>query len=305
MILSCGEAVIDMLPQMGADGAPKHHPVTGGAAVNTAVALARLEQPVGFFGGLSMDEYGQFLCQAMRAENISFSRCTLVESPTTLAFVELVDGSPRFTFQDSGSAGRSLSMAQIPNLQGIGALIFGGLSLIHRPAAGTFEALMQMAGPKRLILLDANIRPALIETEEESYRQRLTRMIAMADILKFSDEDIEWLRPDPPEQLLQGRASVVVHSHGANGVTAYSRHGAQHIPAPPVTVVDAVGAGDTFNAGFLASLAQQKVLSPSALALSGIDQINRAAAFGVRAATFSVTRAGANPPTIKDLQCAP
>lgn len=301
MILCCGEAVIDMLPT---DTPGQHQTVTGGAAVNSAIALARLGQSTAFFGGLSTDAFGQILIDTMQAEGVDLSLCTPVDAPTTQAFVTLKDGSPRFTFQDEGSAGRTLGFAQIPDLEGVEALVFGGLSLIHRPGAGTLEALMQMAGDARLTLLDANIRPALIEVEE-GYRKRLGRMMAMADILKFSDEDIDWLQPDPPEQFLMGRTVLVVHSHGPDGVTVYSRRGVQHIPTTPVPVVDTVGAGDTFNAGLLASLAEQGLLSPAALGRSSAGQINRAAAYGVRAATYSVTRVGANPPSRKELSCAP
>ena len=305
MILSCGEAVIDMLPAP----TPGHEngvvPVSGGAALNSAIALARLGQPVGFFGGVSTDLYGVELISAMQLEGIDTARITPVDAATTLAFVELADGSPRFSFKNADGAGQSLSAAHLPNLAGVNALIFGGLSLIHRPAAGAFEALMQMAGPNRLILLDANIRPALIENEEDDYRKRLARMIAMSDIIKLSDEDIDWLHPDPPEQLLQGRAALVVHTHGPEGATIYSRYGAQHLPASPVKVADTVGAGDTFNAGLLASLADQDLLNPKALAKADKTQLTRAAAYGIRAATFSVTRLGANPPTTKELSCAP
>lgn len=305
MILCCGEAVIDMLPTTTPDGAAAFRPVTGGAAVNCAIALARLGQEAGFYGGLSTDQFGLMLSDAMRGEGVDLSRVTPVDAPTTVAFIHPGDGTQAFTFLDEGSAGRGLTPMMLPQLEGIEALVFGGISLIHKPAAGAFEALMQMAGAGRLILFDPNIRPALIGDQESAYRERLARMMVQADIVKLSDEDIDWLRPDPPEQLLQGRAALVVHSHGAHGVTLHSRHGAQHLPVSPVRVVDTVGAGDTFNAGLLASLADQGLLSPVALARAGAGEINRAAALGIRAATFSVTRPGANPPTRKELECAP
>lgn len=305
MILCCGEAVIDMLPTTSPDGASAFRPVTGGAAVNCAIALARLGQDAGFFGGLSTDTFGEMLSEALQAEGVDIGRTTPVPASTTVAFIHPDDGTQGFTFLDEGSAGRSLSPIMLPPLDGVEAGVFGGISLIHKPAAGAFEALMQMMGPERLVLFDPNIRPALIGDQEQTYRERLWRIIGQADIVKLSDEDIEWLRPDPPEQLLQGRATLVVHSHGPNGVTLFSRHGAQHLPASAVDVVDTVGAGDTFNAGLLASLAEQGLLSPAALARADAGALNRAAALGIRAATFSVTRPGANPPTRKELECAP
>lgn len=305
MFLCCGEAVIDMLPGQTAEGQTAYVPQTGGAAVNVAIALARLEQPVGFFGGLSQDGFGDMIAGALRREGVDLGRVTAQIAPSTLAFVHPGAGTQRFSFFDQGSAGRGLTIASLPPLDGIRALVFGGLSLIHRPGAGLFEALMQMAGAERLTLLDVNIRPSLIEDQEDGYRQRLDRMMAMADVLKFSDEDLDWLRPDPPEQLLMGRASMVLHTHGAGGATLYSRHGAQHVPAAPQQARDTVGAGDSFCAGVLASLAEQALLAPRALARADAAPLIRAVAYGVRAASYSVTRSGANPPSRKELSCGP
>ena len=305
MFLCCGEAVIDMIPETARDGAPVFRPVPGGAALNTAIALARLDQPVGFFGGLSDDVFGRTLRDAMAAEGIDLGRAPILDSPTTLAFIHRTETSQSFSFYDQDSATRSLSPLHLPPLDGISTLVFGGFCLIHRPAAGAFEALMQMAGAERVILLDPNIRPALIAEQDADYRKRLDRMMAMADVIKLSDEDIDWLRPDPPEQLLTGRASVVIHTHGSDGVTLFTRHGAQHVPAPAAKVSDTVGAGDTFNAGFLTGLAQADLATPADLARADLATLTGAAELGVRAATLSVTRPGANPPTLKELSCAP
>ncbi|WP_299354374.1 carbohydrate kinase [uncultured Shimia sp.] len=305
MILCCGEAVIDMLPTNATDGARAFRPVPGGAAVNTAIALARLGASSGYFGGIGTDDFAKILLDAMRHEGVDASRNTPVNAPTTLAFIHPGEDTQGFSFYDLDSAGRSVSPLNLPTLDGVEAAVFGGISLIHKPAAGAFEALMQAMGPNRLILFDANIRPALIGDQAADYHARLMRMMAQADIIKLSDEDCDWLHPDPPEQLLQGRAALVVHSHGPDGVTLHSRHGAQHIPTTPVVVADTVGAGDTFNAGLLASLSEQNLLSPARLATSSAAGLTRAAALGLRAATFSVTRPGADAPTRKELECAP
>ncbi|MDV4143657.1 carbohydrate kinase family protein [Shimia sp. FJ5] len=305
MILCCGEAVIDMLPATAPDDAPSFRPVTGGAALNTAIALARLGQATGFFGGLSRDAFGKILIEAMQAEGVDLSRAPLFDAPTTLAFIHPGDGTQGFSFYDRESAGRQLTAMSLPPLDGIKALVFGGISLIHRPAAGAFEALMQMAGADRLILLDPNIRPALIEDAEEDYRKRLDRMLPMADIVKLSDEDAAWLGPVSPEDLLSGRACLVLHTHGRDGVTLHSRHGTLHVPAPEAEVIDTVGAGDTFNAAFLAALAEALPLTPRAVGLADAEILERAAQFATRAATLSTTRPGANPPTDKELSCAP
>ena len=134
MILTCGEAVIDMLPAELADGASGFRPVTGGAAVNCAIALSRLDQSVGFFGGMSNDAFGQFLMQEMDREGVDLSRISPVAQPSTLAFVHPAGESQGFSFFDTESAGRSLAVTMLPDLTGVQALVFGGISLIHRPA---------------------------------------------------------------------------------------------------------------------------------------------------------------------------
>ncbi|MBR9842342.1 MAG: carbohydrate kinase [Rhodobacteraceae bacterium] len=305
MILCCGEAVIDMLPDQTADGAPAYRPVPGGAALNSAIALTRLGQPVGFFGGISTDTFGQTLATAMQAEGIDITHAPRFEAPTTLSFIHPGAGTQGFSFYDIDSATRQPGPLTLPPLDKMNALLFGGISLIHRPAAGAFEALMQMAGPDRLVLLDPNIRPHLIGETEEDYRKRLARMLPMADIVKLSDEDLDWLGPLPPEELLSGRASIVLRTHGANGATLHSRHGTRHLPAPKANVIDTVGAGDTFNAAFLTALTETNHLSPRALGLASPDILTQAAAFAIRAATLSTTRPGANPPTREELSCEP
>ena len=88
MILCCGEALIDMIPQ--ADGALMPHP--GGAALNTAIALARLDTEVGLLAGLSRDPMGQLLRDALAAEGVDLSLAVMDERPTTLAIVSMRDG---------------------------------------------------------------------------------------------------------------------------------------------------------------------------------------------------------------------
>ncbi len=300
MILCCGEAVIDMLPTKVSGDADGFYPVAGGAAVNSAIALARLGQTVGFFGGLSSDTFGHQLRNAMTSEGVDTSAAKISDAPSTLAFVHPTAEGQAFTFMDENSAARQVDVMSLPALEDVHTLIFGGISLITAPAAGAFEALLQAAGETRLTLLDPNIRPALIG-DEAPYRERLRRMMAMADIIKLSDEDLAWLGGFPPQSLLMGRAALVLHTHGAKGATVWSRHGALPVEAAQVDVIDTVGAGDTFNAGFLASLAQQGLLHPARIALANSAQIERAAVFASKVAALSVKKSGANPPYLKDI----
>jgi fructokinase len=93
-----------------------------------------------------------------------------------------------------------------------------------------------------------------------------------------------------------------VVTHGARGANAYSRHGKISVPARKVDIVDTVGAGDTFNAGILASLDESGLLSKQAIENLSEEAIRQALEFAAKAAAVTVSRAGANPPWRHELQ---
>ncbi|SNS12922.1 carbohydrate kinase family protein [Antarctobacter heliothermus] len=294
MILCCGEALIDMLPRQTDAGEPAFAPYAGGAVFNTAIALGRLGAPSGYLGGLSNDLFGQMLAEALTASKVDYSLCPRSGRPSTLAFVTLTDGQARYAFYDENTAGRMLSEPELPSLDDTTeALFFGGISLVSEPQANSYAALCSRAGD-RVVMIDPNIRPGFI-TNEASYRARLAAMLARADIVKISDEDMDWLGTDPAS-LLQGDTSVVLVTLGAEGVDVMTAKGTHRVPARRVTVVDTVGAGDTFNAGFLAGLHKAGLLSRKALATAPAENLGSAAELGVRSAAVTVSRAGANPP---------
>jgi fructokinase len=132
-------------------------------------------------------------------------------------------------------------------------------------------------------------------------------LLAHADIVKASDEDLRWLLGDDAlptlaEKLRAKGPKLVLVTQGAAGVTAFHADGEAHVDAHRVQVVDTVGAGDTFNAGFLAGLEEADALDKGRIA-GGLDEATLRAAMtlGVRAAAVTVTRAGANPPHRKEL----
>ncbi|ASP20258.1 fructokinase [Antarctobacter heliothermus] len=294
MILCCGEALIDMLPRQSDAGEPAFAPYAGGAVFNTAIALGRLGAPSGYLGGLSNDLFGQMLAEALAASKVDYSLCPRSGRPSTLAFVTLTDGQARYAFYDENTAGRMLSEPELPTLDDTTkALFFGGISLVSEPQANSYAALCSRAGD-RVVMIDPNIRPGFI-TNEASYRARLAGMLGRADIVKISDEDMDWLGTDPTA-LLQGETSVVLVTLGAEGVDVMTTQGTHRVPARRVTVVDTVGAGDTFNAGFLAGLHKAGLLSRTALAKATAENLGTAADLGVRSAAVTVSRAGANPP---------
>ena len=116
MIVSCGEALIDFLPRVTADGTSAFAPFPGGSPFNAAIALARLGASAGFFGGLSTDLIGETLRLALHDSGVDTTLAHISSRPTTLAFVSLAEGSARYAFFDEGSAGRMLTEIDLPAL---------------------------------------------------------------------------------------------------------------------------------------------------------------------------------------------
>ena len=307
MILSCGEALIDMLPRTSTLGEAAFAPYAGGAVFNTAIALGRLGAPSAFFSGISNDMLGQILADTLTASHVTTDLCARSNRPTTVAYVKLVDGQATYAFYDEGTAGRLLSVAELPTLPlAISTLFFGGISLVNDPAASTYEALLTRESAARVIMIDPNIRLGFIKGQEDSYRARITRMMARADIVKLSDEDLHWVAGSGDlvtlaRGILDMGPKAVLITEGANGAHAITRSQTRFVAAQKVDVVDTVGAGDTFNAGVLASLHRAGLLEKSKVADLPAAALDEALTLGVRAAAITVSRAGANPPWAAEL----
>ena len=302
MILSCGEALIDMLPRTTTLGEPAFSPYAGGAVFNTAIALGRLGAPSAFFSGISNDMLGQILTETLEASKVDTSLTARSDRPTTVAFVKLVDGQATYAFYDENTAGRLLAQSELPALPAsVDTLFFGGISLVNDPAASTYEALQARESATRVTMIDPNIRPGFIAGKEAEYRARITRMIARADIVKLSDEDLHWLMgagdvSTLARQILENGPKIVFVTEGAAGARAITATQNRFVAAQKVTVADTVGAGDTFNAGALAALHEAGVLTKAALASVSDATLDAALTLGTRAAAITVSRAGANPP---------
>lgn len=306
MIVSCGEALIDFLPRTGADGSPVFQPAAGGSPMNVAVAVARLGAKAGYFGGLSTDFFGDILRQALTDSGVDLSFVANVERPTTLAFVKLDNGNARYAFFDENSAERMLTVADLPAFpKTVAALHFGSFSLAAEPCGSALEALMQREQNNRVISLDPNIRPTLVHNRD-GYLARLDRLVAMADIARLSEDDLAWIAPGTDYEALARRwlgrgARLVILTRGGEGATAISAHHAVSVPGIATKVVDTVGAGDTFTAGLLARLDALGLLTKAAIARLDREKLTDVLTFATKAAAVTVSRAGANPPWLKEI----
>jgi fructokinase len=300
-IVVAGEALIDLIVRPGGEIVP----LAGGGPFNSARAIGRLGLPVAWVGGLSGDRFGRQLEASLVADGVGLALAQRSDRPTTLALAELADdGAASYRFYVEGTA--APAVGPDPLRGGLPAstraVLTGTLGLVLEPMATTIEAMVRALRDDVVLLLDPNARPVVIP-HPDAWRGRIGRLLARADIVKASTEDLAFLRPgDPPEDAAAWIAAqgprVVLVTDGGRPVTVLAAGRTERVAAPPVEVVDTVGAGDTFGGALLACLVHDGV---GRTGLDDPDAVLRAARFAVRASAAVCARAGADPPTLDDL----
>lgn len=285
MILSCGEALVDILP----DG----RAVPGGGPMNAAVTAARLGAPTAFIGRVSTDDYGEQIWQFLTESDVDLRGAQRGPEPTARAIVELTP-SPVFRFEGEGTADASITELDLSPLGAGPHLIHGGtLGIFRGSTAGVLADLIEQH--TGIVSFDPNVRPQIID-DRASWYSYADRWIDRADVVKGSDEDFDWMQVTPAMLLARG-VSVVLRTTGAEGVEAHLASGAVcHVSAPAVEVVDAVGAGDALCGSVLTGLWEADVTDRAALRALGVDDWQRLLDFAVRVAGITVSRPGADPP---------
>jgi fructokinase len=301
MIVSCGEALIDFVPARTAAGEGAYVARAGGSPFNVAVTIGRLGYPAGFLGSVSSDFFGGQLLAALRKSNVDTRYVSRLDRPSTLAFVNLESVEPEYTFYDSEAAHRYWApRGEIA--RDVTMLHFGSLSLIDEPAADHYAELMAREKGRRILTLDPNIRPTVVRGKEAAYRARLLTMLGLADVIKTSGADLEWFDPlHTPGEIAaawsEGGAALVVITAGADGSTAYARGGRIiRRAALPITLVDTVGAGDSFMGALLAGLHSAGASEPAELARIDDAAVESVLAFAAEVSAITCSRAGADPP---------
>jgi len=310
-LLTClGELLIDFLPiaEQGRTIGFTMHP--GGSPLNVAVGLARLRPeaagPVAFAGKVATDFFGRFLRAYIESQGIDTRFLLSADTSSTLAFVAMESGEAAYSFYGEGAADTLLTAAEVPSalFDETRALHIGSISLLRGTTPTAVLATAERLKGRALISFDPNIRPSLVR-DEPAYRALLTRLFALADVVKISAADLAWLAPGAPiaraaaELLALGPALVVV-TRGGEGVMALRAatppEPPYDVPAFAVDVVDTVGAGDTFDAGLLAGLAERGALSREALLALDPNDLIGALRYAAAAAALVCARAGADPP---------
>jgi fructokinase len=309
LITCMGECLIDFLPQQK-DGATVGFSMSpAGSILNVAVGLRRLGQSTAFACKIGNDFFGRYLRYYIEKENIDTRFLLTAEARSTLAFVIVENGIPAFSFYGEGAADTLLTINDLPEALFTETRIIhcGSISLLYGTTPATVLATVERLKGSVLISFDPNIRPDLL-SDRQSYLAIFQRLVALTDVLKLSEDDLIWLTPGvsseqrATELLAQGPAIVIV-TRGKAGVIAASKNaGIVSVPGFSVDVVDTVGCGDTFNAAFLARLAEEDRVSHTTVEDISPANLQEMLRFATAAAAVNCMRVGANPPTRAEVE---
>lgn len=291
LIVSAGEALTDLVTA----GGHAWHAHPGGAAWNVARACSQLGAPSAFAGAVGQDNFGDDLVRESLQAGLDMRFMQRVPAPTLMAVVYSTN-PPAYRFLGENSADLHFDPTKLPGgwLREARWLHVGGISLARWPLADTLLGLIETARAAGVkISFDPNAR---ITHRHPDYPTVFEAVARRADLMKFSDEDLQFFFPHSREEdalrTLRGmnaRAPIVV-TRGAQGATLYHTAGQANLPASPVKVVDTVGAGDALCAGMLVSATDH----PDALWTQHLQM-------GLKAAAAACARAGAYAPTREDL----
>jgi fructokinase len=295
-VLVVGEALVDLVLRV--DGSVDEAP--GGSPANLALTLGRLGRHPELLTSLGDDDRGRTVRGWLEDSDVRVVGATAGHTSTAAAVLD-ASGAATYEFDlawsvDTGLAGP----ADVVHV--------GSIATVIDPGATEVARLVAERRTSATISFDPNVRPALINDAADA-RARVERLVALADVVKVSDEDLHWLHPDRSLEesaaawLAAGPALVVV-TLGGKGAFALTGSARIVIPAPSTTVVDTVGAGDTFMGALIDGLLGADLIGadrrqelrdvPAGL----LERILRRSA---DAAAITVSRPGADPPTLAEL----
>jgi fructokinase len=308
MFVVSGEALMDVFAAGDTATGMALDARIGGSPLNVAMGLARLGQPVSFFGAVSTGFLGQCLQRSLQKEGVGLDCLHHTAAPTTLSLVGLnADGVPSYAFYGEGGADRQLPLSALDTIPaGARAFHFGSYAMVVEPVAATQRALVMREHLRSLIAYDPNVR-LNVEPDLQRWRDTVEWMLPRTHLLKISDEDFEALYPgqdlaQTAQRWLNAGVQWVVITRGAQGALGFSANATQVAAPVKVAVVDTVGAGDTFQAALLCGLAERNALNPLLLQALPNAVLQRLLDFATQAAAITCSRRGADLPRRHELK---
>jgi fructokinase len=311
VFISCGDILVDLFNQpTDAIGKVSLQGHVGGSPLNVAVGLSRLGQSTGYLCKNSTDFIGQGISEYIRANGIKSDWIISTSLNSTLAMIRKnPDGSANYAFYTDNTADTSLTIDELPSEfpDELAVLHFGSYSTAVEPICTALIALAVREAGKRVISYDPNLRPT-VQPDMGIWRESFAQLAKVADFVKASDEDIGLLFGENTsfesfavDTLALGAKAVAV-TEGGSGATVYTADGrTARSAALSINVADTVGAGDTFQAASLHWLYAHGCIKDGQLSLDTAN-IQEWVDFAAIAAAITCTRAGADLPTLADIQ---
>ncbi|TFD93548.1 carbohydrate kinase [Cryobacterium lactosi] len=297
-MLVVGEALVDLVQR--ADGS--RHEAPGGSPANVALTLGRLGRHPQLLTSLGDDARGLVLRAWLEDSGVRVSAGSATGAHTSTA-TALLDATGAATYEFALDWSVDVSLAGAADV-----LHVGSVATVIEPGASDVARLVEARRATATITFDPNIRPALID-DAAAARARVEQLVGLADVVKVSDEDLLWLHPDrdlaeTAASWLAAGPAVVVVTQGGEGAFALTAQGRVWASAPRVSVVDTVGAGDTFMGALIDGLIGADLIGADRrqalrdVPLGVLESIMRRSA---DAAAVTVSRPGADPPTRTEL----
>lgn len=290
---------------VGPFGEP-HHEVPGGSPMNVAIGLGRLGHSALLAARVGSDSRGQSITSHVMGSGVALIEESSGLSRTSTATAHLSeDGSAHYEFDLVWD----LDPSMVPPTDYL-HVHAGSIACTLEPGASAVREIVERSRARGAsISYDPNVRPNIMGSASDVLSQ-IETMIGLSHLVKASDEDVAWLYPGTPLEDVAARwrdlgAVLVVITRGAEGATAWSAESTLSLPTFATTVVDTIGAGDTVMAGLIGALASRSLLGVSGAtrwsALSEGD-LGDIVSFALRAAAITVSRTGADLPTLADMK---
>lgn len=265
--------------------------------MNVALTVARLGVPAAFCGRISNDRFGQLIWDHLSGSGVLMDAVERGEEPTTTAEV-VTKPVQSFVFSGTDTADMNLTAVNESALPERPSILHGGtLGLFRGQTAETLTTYAENFGG--IVTLDPNIRPAII-TDPDRWWHFANRWIAVAQLVRGSDEDLDWMGVTVEDLLTRG-VTAVVRTLGADGAeVALSSGEKARVSGAEIDFVDAVGAGDSFCGAILVQLAEHGVTRDSFADLE-LGWWTDTLGFAMKVAGITCSRPGADPPYRREL----